>query len=137
MANLKRVYHCTKLGNGTRIEQDGWVVPNNIYNGQVYGRGIYFWELINDAHEFGRLWYGNDNYEIIEETIPLIDGEYEYYDHNKRIGNHDDISKGLIRRGIKCLIISRAYMDNSTMEAQGKAFVWLVDIDNNYSEIRY
>ncbi len=137
MANLKTVFHCTKSGIGSRIEKDGWIVPKNINNGQVYGRGIYFWEFISDAHKFGKEWYGENSYEIIEETIPLNDGEYENYDHNKRIGDHDDISKALIRRGIRCLIISRAYMDNSTLQADGRAFVWLVDIDNNYTEIRY
>ena len=50
--------------------------------------------------------------------------------------DHDMISKGLLSRGINCLIISRAYMDNSTMEASGRVYVWLVDIDIN-DEIIY
>ncbi len=136
--SLINVYHTTKKGNGKKIVNNGWIVPREIHIGQVYGRGIYFWELISDAHEYGKRIYGTDGYEIIEETIPLIEGRYEYYDHHKRIGrNHDDISKGLIRKGIYCLVISRAYMDMSTIEAKGKAYVWLVDIDNEYLEVKY
>jgi hypothetical protein len=128
--NIISVYHTTEDGNGIKIINSGWIIPRQINIGQVYGRGIYFWELIEDAHKYGQLIYGNNNYEIIEEKIPLIEGKYQYYDHLKRMGSdHDMLSKGLIRRGINCLIISKAYMDNSTMEASGKAYVWLVDID--------
>lgn len=136
--SLLNVYHTTQKGNGTKIVNDGWHVPRNIHIGQVYGRGIYFWELISDAHTYGQRIYGSNNYEIIEETIPLVDGQFDYYDHTKRFGDcHDTISKNLIRRGVHCLIVSRAYMDRSTMLADGKAYVWLVDIDNDYHEVKY
>lgn len=135
--NIISVYHTTKVGNGEKIINSGWIIPRQINIGQVYGRGIYFWEFIEDAHKYGKLIYGNNNYEIIEEDIPLIEGKYQFYDHNIRMGSdHDMISKGLLNRGINCLIISRAYMDNSTMEASGRAYVWLVDIDIN-DEIIY
>jgi hypothetical protein len=136
MVNSKQivsVYHTTKLGNAERILKVGWFVPRQIHIGQVYGRGIYFWELLEDAHEYGKRMYGVNNYEIIEEHLPLIEGKYLYYDHKKRVySDHDDISKGLLKRGICCLVIVRSYMDRSTMEAKGRAFVWLVNIDEDF-----
>jgi hypothetical protein len=134
--NIISVYHTTKDGNGEKIINSGWNIPRKINIGQVYGRGLYFWELIEDAHKYGQLVYGDRNYEIIQEEIPLIEGNFLLYNHSKRMGSdHDMISKGLLKRGINCLIISRAYMDKSTMEAKGKAFVWLVDIDVEYKTI--
>jgi hypothetical protein len=130
------VYHTTQEGNGYKIINEGWHIPRQIHIGQVYGRGIYFWELLEDAHNYGKLMYSSGKYEIIEEDIPLIEGKFMNYNHNNRMGSdHDMISKGLIKRGINCLIISRAYMDNSTMESKGRAFVWLVDIDKDYEAI--
>lgn len=134
---LLNVYHATKAGNGDKIIRDGWNVSREINNGQVYGRGIYFWELESDAHTFGKIWYGENGYDIVEETIPLIDGQFTHYDHNKRAGNHDTVAQGLLNRGICCMIISRSYMDRSTIEAKGNAYVWLVDINEDHVVINY
>jgi hypothetical protein len=135
--NTITVYHATKKGNGRKIEKKGWLVGENTRVGQVYGRGIYFWDLIEDAHTFGSIYLGND-YDIVSENIPLVDGHYTYYDHNKRNTSDPDVlAQGLLRQGIHCLIISRAYMDYSTMMAQGRAYVWLVDINKKTIEVNF
>jgi hypothetical protein len=135
--NVITVYHATKKGNGRKIEKSGWLVGENTRIGQVYGRGIYFWDLIEDAHTFAAIYLNND-YDIVSENIPLVDGYYEYYDRSRRNTNDPDIiAQGCLRRGIHCLIIPRAYMDESTMMAQGRAYVWLVDINKNNIEVKF
>ncbi len=131
------VFHATPKGNGSKIERKGWIVNDIPTVGDVYGRGIYFWDLIEDAHTYGRM-YLKGNYDIVAENIPLVDGHYTFYDHNKRnIGDADQFSQSLIRQGIYCLIINRAYMDYSTMIAEGRAYVWLVDINKKSIQIKF
>ena len=126
-----RVYHTTAQGNGKNIVKDGWIVSQNIATGRLYGTGIYFWELEKDAHVFGEKYFPN-GYDIILEKIPYR--KYLFYDTNKRLPNNEDailFSKQMLAKGIELLIIPRAYIDNTTMQAQGKAFVWLVDINKH------
>ncbi len=131
------VYHATPKGNGKKIERNGWIVKDIPDIGAVYGRGIYFWDLIEDAHTYGNRFF-NGHYDIVAEEIPLVEGCYTFYDHNKRsIGDVDYFSQVLISRGIHCLIISRAYMDYSTMLSQGRAYVWLVDINQNSIQVNF
>lgn len=124
----KTVYHATAKGNGKRIAEHGWVVD---YSGtNIYGRGIYFWERLDDAHSFGSGYYGSNNYDIVSEDIPVTSSNSMVYAHNKARNSHiDSIAQGLLARGIDVVVISNPHIEASTLHAaMGRAYLWLVDM---------
>jgi hypothetical protein len=132
-----KVYHTTALGNGDLIEKNGWEVDYTGIN--VFGRGIYFWESYDDAHRYGQFRYGNNNYEILSEDIPVTQHNSVSYDYNKARNSHiDSIAQGLISRGINVIIIPNPQIEDVTMaQAKGKAYLWLVDISRSHQVIEY
>lgn len=135
MANWKRVYHTTSLGSGNKIAREGWVVNSGGVN--IYGRGIYFWEKMEDAHSYGKRRFGMNSYEIVEEMIPFRDNNSIVYDHSRAFGGIDAIARGLMRRGIQIVVIPNPMIEVSThAQAKGKAFLWLVDINQSFTEVK-
>ncbi len=126
-------YHATGLGNAQQIAKDGWIVYHNIVNGQVYGRGIYFWDRLEDAHTLGELWWGKGKYEILSEYLPYKSKEFTTFDKNLWGGHDPDtIALSHLAKGIKLAKIPNPYMEISTMPtAKGDAFVWFVNINEN------
>ena len=137
MAKWINVYHTTGLGNADKIIKDGWNIQKQFLRGQLYGRGIYFWEKEDDAKMFGELYYSKSGYDILMEEVPYRN--ILSYDFKMRVPNNDDadlFSKQMIQRGYELVEIRSAYMDDTTMkQAKGKAYVWLVDINIPYLKI--
>lgn len=124
----KRIYHTTGRGSGKLIKKYGWSVDYSGIN--IFGRGIYFWELKKDAHRYGIYRYGKGNYDIVAENIPINRNNSEVWDYYKaRKSDIDQIAIRLKARGVHVLIINNPVIESTTMpKAKGKAYVWLVDI---------
>lgn len=129
------VYHATPYGNGSSIVNNGWEVTRSGVN--IYGRGIYFWELIEDAHSYGEEKFGD--YEIVEETIPFTSENHVIYSHKKAVDNHiDDIAQSLLSKNIDVIVIPNPYIETTTMiKAKGKAYLWLVDMNQPIRFVRF
>lgn len=132
----KTVYHTTKKGNGKLIEQNGWEV--NYYGTNIFGRGIYFWESLDDAHSYGVERFGKNNYDIVSEVIPIRHNNSVEWDYRRARDSHiDQIAKGLKARGIHLIVIPNPAIESSTMaKAKGKAYVWLVDMSRDLERVR-
>ena len=137
MARTISVYHTTALGKGDKIIRDGWLIADEIQRGQIYGRGIYFWEKIEDAHTFGKRYYGINQYEILEEDIPYRN--VLNYNMDQRTPNNNDadtFARRMISKGYEMVQLRKAYMDDTTiLRAVGNAYVWLVDTRIPFQEI--
>lgn len=131
------LYHTTKLGNAELIVQNGWKVTYSGIN--IYGRGIYFWEKYEDAHNYGMQNYGKENYEILSEDIPIHSNNSIVYDYKRARNSHiDQIAQSLLKRGIEVIIISNPKIKDSTMQsAKGKAYLWLVDMNHEHRIVYY
>jgi hypothetical protein len=131
------VYHTTSKGNGKLIAQQGWEVDNSGTN--IYGRGVYFWGQMDDAHAYGLAVYGKDNYDIVSENIPVTSTNSVTYDHAKASGSHiDSIAQGLIARGVDVVVITNPHIASSTLSrAKGKAYLWLVDMRQDKRVVKY
>lgn len=131
------VYHTTPRGNARRIVEKGWEVT--LAGTNIYGRGIYFWELVEDAHVYGHDRFGPSAYEIVAEAIPITSENSVTYDHDRARGRTiDGIAKGLLRRTIDVVVISNPQIEGSTLSrARGRAFLWLVDIDTPVRVVKF
>lgn len=131
----RTVFHTTRKGNGKLITENGWEVTYAGWN--IYGRGIYFWDLMDDAHRYGKERF-DGVYDIVSEDIPITPSNSVTYDHAKAASSHiDSIAKGLLSRGIDVIIISNPQIAQSTLSrAKGKAYLWLVDIDDDVRIVR-
>lgn len=126
----KLVFHTTRLGNREKIEQEGWLVTNNPRHDAYYGRGIYFWELEEDAHALGKLWY-KGQYEIVPQNI-FLSNNFECVDINTDARKNSNLfSRSFIDRGVNLLWINRAYLSHrDKIRADGHSCVYLVDLSN-------
>lgn len=128
--SFQKVYHTTAKGNKALIHRNGWKIKKIAPHLSYYGTGIYFWELLDDAHEMGKLWYDN-NYDIVEVLIPknditVIDRSMTCLD--------DPVSytKEIIAREIRFLKIPYAYFSHRRkLIAQGASILFLVNMNDN------
>lgn len=123
----KLVYHTTRKGNADRIAQKGYRIDSQTHH--LYGRGVYFWERRDDAENYGKTIFGENNYEIMQQRIEVNRKNSITYDHSQAYGSPDDIAQRLLNRGIEVIIIPTPLIEGSTLgTAKGKAYSCLIKL---------
>lgn len=121
------VYHATRKGSGDRIINDGYWIDRS--GPALYGHGTYFWEKYDDAVEYGKVCFGDDGYEIMDQKIEVNSRNSVTYDRRKARGSPGDIASGLLARGIEVMIIPNPLIESSTMRsAKGRAYCCLIEL---------
>jgi len=124
------VYHATHKSNVAEIEENGFTVSNE-GTVNIYGRGVYFWELEEDAKAYGRNRFSND-YGIVRARLTIDKGENAVvWNSRYRFQSPDTISRNLVRRNIEIIVIPNHLIEDTTFGfARGDAYCFLVDLHN-------
>lgn len=123
------VYHTTKKGNGEKIKNEGWRIYRDSPHLAFYGRGIYFWELEQDAHLMGEYWY-DGNYDIVAQEFTINEDLICLDRAESSPDNADSISKYYLDKNVKFLKIKRAYFSHRRkLISNGSSIVYLVDLE--------
>lgn len=94
----------------------------------IYGRGIYFWELEEDAEAYGKRIF-KENAAIVKSKFIATRKNSVIWNSRYKYQSPDTIARNLIQRGIKVVIIPNDKIEDTTFTfAKGDALCYLVDL---------
>jgi hypothetical protein len=119
-------YHATPTGIGKKVINEGFKLMPGSTN--LFGRGIYFWEMEKDAKSLAEKWFP-EGADIIRAEWTEPEHAIRVYDPAKRSNlTANELSRNLLNIGVRTLIIPNHLMEAATMPtAIGYAYVQLRD----------
>jgi len=90
-----------------------------------FGNGIYFWENLEDAHQFGRKNFGEHAYEIVEEEVPFYCNYNSLTDSDLKLSS-EELTRKYKDNGTDILIIPNGVLNESFLPgARSDGYIWL------------
>ena|SRR5579871_273808 len=121
------VFHATRSAFVPSLRRDGFLVGKH-GSRNIYGRGIYFWELEEDAESYGRMLY-EDDARIVGIKLAVSRENSIVWDSKYRHEDPDTIARNLIERGKRIVIIPNHLIEDTTfLFAKGDALCYLIDL---------